>query len=349
MNIRLIQNVLLVWLDKNIQADNADCRNTLTQLHQIVHTINTYTDTDECLQFLETMTNEKVCVIISDSLGQFVVPRLHSMTQVSTIFIFCRNKEKHEQWAKEWSKINGVFTKIAPICEELKNVSEQCEQDAIPISFMATNSDISQKKLDQFEPLFMYSQILKEILLSITFGEEHFRQYIQYYHKALADNNKEVKITKELNIANELEAHYYDKTPIWWYTYPCFLYTLLNRALRLMDVDIIIHMGFFVSDLHRHIEKLHQQQFPAQDPTGTFTVYRGQGLSTTQFKELSDTKSGLLSFNNFLSTSKNRKISLKFANTAMKNAEMVGVLFVMTIEPEQIHHSIRFNHQDELL
>ena len=45
----------------------------------------------------------------------------------------------------------------------------------------------------------------------------------------------------------------------------------------------------------------------------SFTVYRGQGLSKTDFDQLIKTKGGLMSFNNFLSTSINRKISLEFA------------------------------------
>ena len=41
---------------------------------------------------------------------------------------------------------------------------------------------------------------------------------------------------------------------------------------------------------------------------------------------------GLISFNNFLSTSKNHAISLSFARRAVKNSEMMAVLFVMTIK-----------------
>jgi hypothetical protein len=40
------------------------------------------------------------------------------------------------------------------------------------ISVMATNEDMPKKNLDQLEPSFMYTQILKEILLSIEFEEK---------------------------------------------------------------------------------------------------------------------------------------------------------------------------------
>ncbi|CAF4201685.1 unnamed protein product, partial [Adineta steineri] len=64
----------------------------------------------------------------------------------------------------------------------------------------------------------------------------------------------------------------------------------------------------------------------------TFTVYRGQGLSKEDFTEMTKTKGGLLSFNNFLSTSKSRDVSLNFSQQAATNPDLVGVLFVMSID-----------------
>ena len=63
-------------------------------------------------------------MIISGALGQHIVPVVHNMSQVDSIFIFCSNKQYHEQWTKEWSKIKGVFTKITPICEALKQAAQ---------------------------------------------------------------------------------------------------------------------------------------------------------------------------------------------------------------------------------
>jgi tetratricopeptide (TPR) repeat protein len=329
INDRMVQNVLLIWLDKNIDDNSADCRNTITQLRRAVNTIKKYTDGEECIQFLETINNEKVCMIISGALGQHIVPRVHNMSQVDSIFIFCGNKKYHEQWTKEWSKIKGVFTEITPICEALKQAAQQCEHNAISISFMATSGDISKKNLDQLDPSFMYTQLLKEILLVIQFEPKHFTQFIEYCRDVLAENPAQLKNVQRL------EGKYRNETPIWWYTCECFLYPMLNRTLRLMDVDIIIKVGFFIGDLHRHIEQLHQEQFGGQQTGKSFTVYRGQGMSKTEFEKMNKTKGGLISFNNFLSTSKDHKVSLGFANRAVTNPDLVGILFVMTIDPSQ--------------
>jgi tetratricopeptide (TPR) repeat protein len=325
----MVQNVLLIWLDNNIDETSTDCCNTIRELRRAVNTINTFTNSDQCIQFLESMGDEKACMIIAGSLGQHTVPYVHNMSQVDSIFIFCDNKKRHEQWAKEWPKIKGVFIEISPICEALKQAVQHCEQNAISISFIATNDGISKKNLDQLDPSFMYTQILKEILLEIEFEPKHFTEFIEYCRDVLAEN------PAELTNVKRLEGKYHNETPIWWYTYECFLYPMLNRALRLMDIDIIIKMGFFIGDLHRHIEQLHQEQFGGQQIGRSFTVYRGQGMSKTEFEKMNKTKGGLISFNNFLSVSKDHKVSLVFANRAVSNPDLVGILFVMTIDPSQ--------------
>jgi hypothetical protein len=62
-----------------------------------MNTVITFTDSEECIQFIEEMRNDKVCMIISGSLGQHIVPRVHSKSQVDSIFIFCGNKNRHEE------------------------------------------------------------------------------------------------------------------------------------------------------------------------------------------------------------------------------------------------------------
>jgi tetratricopeptide (TPR) repeat protein len=321
----MVQNVLVIWLDNNIDDNSNDCRNTITQLRCVVNNMITFTDADQCVDFLTNIDNENACMIISGALCQNFVPLIHDITHLYTIFIFCGNNQHHEQWAKDWPKIKGVFTEISPICDALKQAAQQCEQDAMPMSFMATSNDVLNKKLDQLDPSFMYTTIMKEILLVIEFEQKHFMEFIQYSREVYADNERELTKIKKL------EREYRDETPIWWYTYECFLYPMLNRALRLMDVDIIIKMGFFIGDLHRHIEQLHKNQFA--DSRKSFKVYRGQGMSKGDFEQLTKTKGGLMSFNNFLSTSKDQEVSLKFARRALPNHDMVGILFVIVIDP----------------
>jgi hypothetical protein len=64
-HIKMVQNILLIWLDNTIVENNQDSHNTVTQLRRVVNDISTFTDSDECIQFINTINDNKVCMIIS--------------------------------------------------------------------------------------------------------------------------------------------------------------------------------------------------------------------------------------------------------------------------------------------
>ncbi|CAF4237586.1 unnamed protein product, partial [Rotaria sordida] len=109
---------------------------------------------------------------------------------------------------------------------------ENCDRAMISISFNGV------------DPLFMYTQLLKETLLDIEDDDAKSIKELAEYCR-LQDDIDEGEIRM-------VEKKYRDHTSIWWYTAPYFIYSMLNRGLRLMDVDIIIKMGFFIRHLHQH-------------------------------------------------------------------------------------------------
>jgi hypothetical protein len=130
--------------------------------------------------------------------------------------------------------VKGVFTDITSICEKMKQAAQECDQNSISISFIKTTDGLSKENLDQLDESFMYTQILKEILLTIHFEQEHINQFLTYCREQFIGNGI------ELRNVEKLEEEYHSHQPIWWYTYQCFLYSMLNRALRTMEVNIII-------------------------------------------------------------------------------------------------------------
>ena len=86
----------------------------------------------------------------------------------------------HQSSTGNWFKIKRVLTDVGSLCEALKQVARQCEQNAGLISCMNVRDAAFKKNLDQIDPLFMYTQILKEILLSIEFDYNHIKLFIDY-------------------------------------------------------------------------------------------------------------------------------------------------------------------------
>ena len=173
------------------------------------------------------------------------------------------------------------------------------------------------------DALFMYTQLLKEAILQIE--DDHEKSI-----KEFADFCRDQDSLSPLTI-KKITKEYSDHSPIWWYTGPYFIYSMLNYGLRRMDTDIIMKMGFFIRHLHNRIDKIHREQQAKNPITAEFTVFRGQGLSREYFENMKKNEGGLMAFNNFLSTSRSREISIGFA--WQSNSDLIAVLFVMRIDP----------------
>jgi tetratricopeptide (TPR) repeat protein len=321
------QNFILVWLDDSIdKVNNEQCVNTIFKLKEITNNVYTFTDIDECIEFVSDIRGAKTFVITSDVFGRKMIPTAQKMSQISAVYIYCKNKAHFEESAMQWSKVKSVCTDVVSICEMLTRVAQQYDHNTTSISFVASSIGDTNPDLDQLDQSFMYTQILKEILLTIDFEQKHITEFITYCREQFADS------VGELKHIDKLEQEYHEHVPIWWYTSPSFLYSTLNGALRNMEVDTIINMGFFIQHLHQNIATIHAEQFAVPSHLGSFVAYRGQGLPRTDFVRLMKTQGGLLSFNNFLSTSLNRTVSLFFAESNAGNSDMVGILFQIAID-----------------
>jgi hypothetical protein len=105
---QMIQNFQLVWLDGSIdEVNSGDCRNSIAKLRQVVNTVNTFIDVDECIDFINGIKEEKTFLISSGALSQTTVPIVHDKPQVNAIYIFCGNKTRHEKWVQQWPKVQA--------------------------------------------------------------------------------------------------------------------------------------------------------------------------------------------------------------------------------------------------
>ncbi|CAM4777561.1 unnamed protein product [Rotaria magnacalcarata] len=252
------------------------------------------------------------------------------MAQIDTILVFCLNTDRHKVWTKNWSKVKGVHGSIKSICKQLTKATRSCDHTAIPMSFVpkqnASDTTSSAQKLDQLPPIYMYSVIFKDIILEIDDDDAKSMNTLVNFCRQHDIPENEI---------NEFKQEYYKRSPIWWYTKEMFLYGMLHRALRVFDMEVMTKLGFFIRHLHLQLAQLHQER--SSNFQKVFTVYRGQALSQMDFQNLLDSKGGLLSFNNFLLTTKNREVAMRFVEDVMqRNQDTVGVFFIMTIDQSKI-------------
>ncbi|CAF1502811.1 unnamed protein product [Rotaria sordida] len=269
-----------------------------------------------------------------------MIPRIYDMDQLDTIYILSDSESQQEQLFTEYPKVKSKYTEIASICEAIRQAVKRCDQNFIPISFIPAGDETSNANLDQLHSSFMYTQIFKEILLDTEYNQQSIKDLVLYWRSQYVGNSE------QLNNIDEFGSSYRSDLSISWYTRHWFTYSMLNRALRTLEADIIIKIGFFICDLHRQLVELHAQQFNS-DNTTLFTVYRGQGLSKADFEKLVKTKGGLISFNSFLSTSKNRQEAIHIVKTCLKRdhpdlADLYDNIGVMYHDMKEYKKALRF-------
>ena len=166
---------------------------------------------------------------------------------------------------------------------------------------------------------FVHSQLLTDCLLSMT--------------PRVTDKNELIRLSKqfyegntgELSVIHEFEKDYAPDRALWWYTRESFLYRLLNKALRIRDIDLLYLFRFFIHDIH---EQLRQQQC-----SSLIRVFRGQLMSNDELQTLKGSTEQFISMNSFLSTSLDRRLALSFLSSSTLTGDAQRVLFEIDLDP----------------
>ncbi|CAF3247995.1 unnamed protein product [Rotaria sp. Silwood2] len=215
---------------------------------------------------------------------------------------------------QDYPKVQGIFTQVKLLCGQLKKNINEAEHDLIRIEFINPKLGINNRQ----EVSFMYAQLFKEILLvwSDHDGIIAFKTMIAFCRNQYQFN------PSELELINAFGSSYNPSQVVWWYTQECFLYKMLNKALRVQTHTIIYTFRSFILHLHTQLKQL----ATTRKETIVLTLYRDQSLSNVDFEKLKKNHHGLLSFNAFLSISANKNVALNFARQSAEKQSIIGVL-----------------------
>jgi tetratricopeptide (TPR) repeat protein len=317
-----IENFVVVWLDTTFHVEQHKKVNiSKNELRKITNEIHTFSTVDEAVEWITEISDEKVYLIISESIGETLVPVIYDVIQLAAIYIFYEdNKEIHNEWIKDYRIIKGFYQNISSLCEQLKEDIRKTEHDSIGFDITPIGSSLQMN--DKQEISFMYAQLFKELILEtnddckielINFARE---QYINNPH--------------ELNVISEFERTYQQSQAVQWYTRDTFLYRVINKALRIQEHLTLYAFRSFIRDLHMKLAHLQTESKPNNDK---LILYRGQGLSYDEIDKLKSNRGGLLSMNTFLSTSEDKNIGEFYAQASVSNSHTEAVLFQINVNP----------------
>ncbi|CAF3383936.1 unnamed protein product [Rotaria socialis] len=107
-----MQHFLLVWLDANADKDADDFQHSLAQLQATIYTLEYGSDPDQCVDYLTTIEDEKIFLIVPRGFGENTVLLIHDMPQLDTIFGFNSNAEQQPEWPKSDPQLTDLTCRI---------------------------------------------------------------------------------------------------------------------------------------------------------------------------------------------------------------------------------------------
>lgn len=119
------ESFICVWLDLSVNTTQ-DNQVTQKELRNLIATLQTFTSDVECETYIKKMNNDKLVLITSGGLGRRLVPRIHDLPQVSSIYIYCQDKQANEPWASKHSKVKSFLIELPLIEMFLSRVGSRC-------------------------------------------------------------------------------------------------------------------------------------------------------------------------------------------------------------------------------
>lgn len=91
----------ILWLDPSANTEKNN-RHAPKELRSIINHLKTFEDENQFQQYIRSVPPYKrLILIVNGRLGKEVVPRVHQIPQIYSIFDYCMDQQRNEQWAKE--------------------------------------------------------------------------------------------------------------------------------------------------------------------------------------------------------------------------------------------------------
>jgi hypothetical protein len=182
-------NLIITWLSSSVINDQ-----DLILLKNLGSDVHTFDYADSFADFVTNLIDQQKTIwIVSDSLWQSAIPLLHDVVKIHSIYIHSTNEDIYEEMVSQsqFEKVKGVFADLSSIRDVIEKNLLKAERESFSISVFRQDSFDSlsdENTRNRLDSSFMFSQILKNIILKTEFEEKEKQQLLDYLRTRYADN-----------------------------------------------------------------------------------------------------------------------------------------------------------------
>jgi hypothetical protein len=106
INNNNLETFSLVWLDVNVNNNKENNGNNKRHLRNIINHLEKFEDEQACQEYIEQRSEDnRLVLVVSDSLGRKLVPQIHQLRQIHSIYVYCEGKQVNEKWTDDFTKV----------------------------------------------------------------------------------------------------------------------------------------------------------------------------------------------------------------------------------------------------
>ena len=95
----------VIWLDVN-HSNDQKTRKMEHQLRKTVNHLRKFTDIHRCEEHIrQTLEVNQLILIVISELGQQIVPSIHELPQISSIYVHSADQCNNNEWTKKFTKV----------------------------------------------------------------------------------------------------------------------------------------------------------------------------------------------------------------------------------------------------
>ncbi|CAF3449360.1 unnamed protein product [Rotaria socialis] len=311
----------LIWLDENFD-NSSDYRRAQSMLLEFNATLQFYSDLEQCSDFMNSIKNERVILIISGESAWRLLEQISTHPIIVAIFVFCTNHQKDQWLINQCKKIIGIYTDQECLKESIRHMITRIEKQTLDFYLFHQKQRIG-RNLAKESAAFLWHQMLIYVLKQMPQDEQTKDDMLKICCKYYRHSKKDLQKIEDFRL------NYSSDKAIAWYTAECFLYKLLNKALRTENIELLVAFRFFIIDLCAALER---ESRYLKDQLPLF-LYRGIQIRTEELVKLQQNEGEIISMNGFLSTSRNIHVALAFAGQSLPSDDFQAVIFEITADP----------------
>lgn len=109
---RNCQTCSMVWLDAAIHSqDNLAAQHIL---RSAVSHLTTFDRIDHCQTYIQSSpVKSRIIFVVSGDYSQQIIPEVHHLLQIFSIYIFCADRELYQSWSEQYDKVIVTVFRIS--------------------------------------------------------------------------------------------------------------------------------------------------------------------------------------------------------------------------------------------